>query len=187
MSTHTELIMALCILVPVHEEMVDEQIVGMEKTVRMEGASPSRLAGINLKSQELRERFRMQLADALLGFLHSVGNAFYFMEKHKADTAGVCYVLTSREVFVPDVANALLSPYRMWPVSHPEAFLAHARDWYKAGVAAAPLHFRQKEWELLVDEAGELVIRLTGEREEVPPHLKRERAKPVRFKMGYRE
>lgn len=188
MDKRSELSVTLCTLVPVHEAMVDAQIIGMEKAARIGGASPSRLAGINLQSKELRARFHIQLVDVLLGFVHSVGNAFCFLERKKADAAkSACYALTAQKVFLPEVSNALLSPHRMWPISEPEVFLTHVYDWYREGVSVAPLCFREQGWEFIADEAGELVIRLTLEQEEAPPRPKRERAKPLIFKFAHRE
>jgi hypothetical protein len=173
---------------PLPGQMIDEQIVGMEKAMREGGASPSRLSGIKSWNQELRERFNAHLIESLRGFIYSVGDAFCFLEKEKAkEIKGVCRPLTAQKVFLPEVAVAILSPYRMWPISQPEAFLAHAYDWYVCGVKTAPQYFRRKEWELIVDEMGELIIRATGECEEVPPRPPRQRAKSVRFKMCYSE
>jgi len=173
--------------VPLPEEMINAQIVVMEKIHRMQGASPSRLSGLNVGNQELRERFRVHIINALRGFIYSVGNAFVFLQKEKKATAkGVCRMLTAQKSFLPEVSNAIL-PHRFWPPAEPDIFLAYACEWYMRGVSLAPQYFRSKEWELFVDDTGELGIRLTGEWEEKPPRPKRERAKVVRLKMGYRE
>lgn len=171
-------------------QLIDEEIAAMEKAMREGGASPSRLSGITASNQELRERLQINIVESLLGFIHSVGKAFFTLEEKRGNALpGVCYTLTARKVFFPDVANALIDPSRikpLCPLSHPDVFFAHAYEWYVRGVKTAPHYFCRREWELVVNESGELVVQLTGEREEIRPHS-REKAKVVRLKMGFRE
>lgn len=176
------------LMLPGH--LIDEEIAAIEKAMREGGASPSRLSGITTRNKELRERLQINIIESLLSFIYSVGKAFFTLEAKKGHARGASYVLTAQKVFLPDVANALIDPHRtrpLCPLLPPDVFLPHAYEWYVRGVAAIPGRFRTDEWELYVDEAGELIVRLTAEEEEKSARPKRERAKVVRMRFGIRD
>jgi hypothetical protein len=183
-----EFIAMLQSVVPLPEEMIDAQIRGMREVMYKGGASPSRMSGITLENQGCRNMFQCQLISSLCGFIHSVGEAFCFLEKKKPHVMkGAYFALTAQKIFLPEVSHALLSPHRMWPISQPDEFLAQVYDWYVRGAKTLPHHFRRQEWEFCVDEADELGIRLIGDWEVVPERPTQAKAKVVKQKRGCRE
>lgn len=180
-----EFIAMLQSVVPLPEEIIDAQIKGMREVMHRGGASPSRMSGITLENEGCRKMFRCQLISSLYGFIYSVGEAFCFLEKKKPHVMkGAYFALTAQKIFLPEVSHALLSPHRMWPIAQPEVFLAQVYDWYVRGAKTLPHHFRRQEWELCVDEADELRIRLTGDWEVLPERTRRAKAKAVMPKRG---
>jgi len=183
MKTEKEFTRTLCQNLPLHEALVDAQLRGMKQVLLGDFRKRGRwdlwlrfTLDYVWKRNELRENVKNQLANSLHSFAYvACGDAFYYHMDTKGEvTPGKKFLLTQQNVFLPNVKRGLL--FRLWNVREPDKMLAHIYDWYAYGVCDHPELFRRREWELVVDEDGDLAIRLTGElceKQEHDPSWKR--------------
>lgn len=176
MSADEEQMLMLRGVAPIPETMIDAQVAGWMKWCHIPRGEASKLPS----DKEARTELERVIMRGLRGLVFTLGDSFCAQqEKGLPATPGARYVMTSQKRLLPFIGDAIL--YRMWPVEDREVFLAHAYGWYAGVATKAPEYFRRKEWELTLDEAGELVIALTGKREEVVSRPKRQRAKAFTF------
>ncbi len=168
-------------LVPLPKAIIDTQVRSWAKSMGDEVLAM--LKAQRCEEDEIRNNLEEVIVAGLRGLVYTIGDSFYSSSEERKPPGAFTqsYVLTHEKCLLPDIAEAIFS-CRLWPVEDKKAFLAHTYDWYVSCVAKAPEHFRRDEWELVVDAAGELLVRLTGKKKvEPPPHAKRERARIVRY------
>ena len=172
-------------MVPPPEQMIDMQLRGYMNA--MDEKEKNTFLSSSLEEQgQARNFWKKIVADSLRGLIFTIGDSLYASRNHPK-SRGTRWIIASQQRLLPDVARSVL--LRLWPVADKETFLVHAHSWYVEAATKAPAYFSRKEWEFVVGEPGELVVRLTGEpkeEDEEPPQEKWEKAKVGRSRFGKR-
>ncbi len=143
--------------VPVPKEMIDAIWWQMKNDPQYKHTNEH----LEVLTDELRTQIACRAAEKLRGLVYTCGASFYQnAEAQQAVIAGKSFAFTVNKQFAPEIESALL--FRLWHVGAPKDLLGGAYEWYVSAIKHAGEYFCEKEWELALSEAGEVIARLTG-------------------------
>lgn len=164
--------------IPVSSELIDAQIEGVRRGP-VYGDEPTTEV---LSSAEFRLHIACLIAESFRGLVYNIGDQLYANAVEDDEVLrGRSFALSEGSTFIPPVELSMLCRGTLWKVSNPDEFLKLAFDWYMQALQVCPEHFRREVWELVLTEAGELVVSLTGHVAPKPEHSARTRAKVSHF------